>query len=76
MNESAKLMSELSRLTESSTSFSKGDKVKVHNAKSYDSLAKDETEGVFVGMVDEETAMVKAGSGQMNVSLSDLSKAE
>ena len=55
-------------------SVNKGQKVRIKNAKKYDSAAKDEVTGEVIGMTNKSTAMVKVGSGQMNVDVSDLEK--
>lgn len=56
--------------------FKKGDKVTVHNAKSYDALCKtDKVSGKVIGSMgkgDKEVYMVQVGTGQMNVSVKDL----
>lgn len=54
--------------------ITKGDSVKVKNAKKYDSLAKSEVTGTVIGKMDKDTYMVKVGSGQMNVDKADLVK--
>jgi carbonic anhydrase len=54
------------------STFTKGQKVKVKNAKKYDSLSKSEVSGEVLGMMNKSTVMVKTGSGQMNVDVSDI----
>ena len=53
--------------------FKKGDSVKIKNAKSYDSLAKDEVMGTVTGM-DGDKVKVKVGTGSMTVDAKDLMK--
>lgn len=65
-----KLKSEAS----SSSSFKKGDRVKVRNAKSYDSAVKPEVNGTVEYVNKDGTVNVKVGTGGMTVYPDDLEK--
>jgi hypothetical protein len=54
-----------------SESFTKGDSVKIKNAKSYNALSKDEVSGTVIRM-DGDRVQVKVGTGSMTVDKKDL----
>lgn len=53
-------------------SVTKGREVRIKNPRRYNALAKGEVTGKVVGMMNKSTVMVKVGTGQYNVDISDI----